>query len=337
MLKKDFRGEVWTNVDKGLMELMLRINSEEVDGKVGEDSYTAAAVAELQKQFEREIAVLWTMNGTAANIIALKALLSRFGSVIAAEQSHIGLYECGALEYNLGAKLLTARTTDAKLTPALIEGVIAEHKSHAYIPEVIAITQPTEMGTLYTVSELKAITDYAHSRGIRVFVDGARLGSALATLGISLGEMIGKTGIDAFTVGGTKAGAMLGEGVVFTDKSMLNAGSYILKQSMQHIDKSKFLGAQMLYLLEDDRWIKNFDHANKMAKMIEEGLTARGIEPYFPVESNMVFCKMEPELLEKIRRVYDLKYWFEDKKVVRICATFDTEESAVRELLSLLD
>ncbi len=112
-------------------------------------------------------------------------------------------------------------------------------------------------------------------------MDGARLGSALDSLGCTLREMIADTGVDVFTVGGTKAGAMFGEAVVFTDKNALSAGEYILKQSLQHFDKSKFLGVQMCTLFNDDRWVKNFDHANKMAKLLKKCLRQKGIKPYF--------------------------------------------------------
>ena len=137
-------------------------------------------------------------------------------------------------------------------------------------------------------------------KNMRLFIDGARLGSALASLGVTLKEMIAQTGVDAFTVGGTKAGAMFGEAVVFSDKSVLTAGDYILKQSLQHFDKSKFLGVQMLSLFQNERWIHNFDHANQMAKMLESKLKEKGIEIYYPVQSNMVFCVLDENTLSKI-------------------------------------
>ena len=337
MLNTGFRGEVWNNIDDKVLSDIVKINSEPVDGKVGQDSYTKKATAYLQSFFSREIAVSYTINGTAANIIALKSMLDRFGAVICAEQAHINTYECGALEYNLGNKILALPTEDAKITPEMIDKLLISHKSHGYYPQVIAITQPTELGTLYTLDQLRALAVYAHKKGMKLFVDGARLGSALAALKCTLREMMEETGVDVFTVGGTKAGAMFGEAVVFTDKNTLSAGDYMLKQSLQHFDKSKFLGVQMLSLFEDDRWIKNFDHANKMAKLLEERLTQKGIEIYFPVESNMVFCVIEKDVLEKVREVFDLKYWFEDKKVVRIATTFATTEQDVLKLAELTD
>ena len=336
MLNKSFRGEVWNNIDSKVLEELVRINDEPVDGKVGQDKYTAKATEHLQSFFDTEISVLYTINGTAANIIALKAMLDRFGTIICAEQAHINTYECGALEYNLGNKILTIPTENAKITPEMIDRLLFAHKSHQYCPQVISITQPTELGTVYTIDELKVLVQYAHSKGMKLFIDGARLGSALASLNCTIREMMAETGVDAFTVGGTKAGAMFGEAVVFTDKNTLSAGDYILKQSLQHFDKSKFLGSQMLTLFENDRWIKNFGHANKMAKLLEEQLGLKGIYPYFPVESNVLFCVIEESILEKLRTVYDLKYWFEDKKVVRITTTFSTTEEDVFGLVNLI-
>lgn len=337
MAKKDFRGEVWNNVDERVMSELMRINAEEVDGKVGHDRYTAAANEYLQSFFDGKIEVIYTINGTAANIIGLKALLSSYGSVICAEQAHINTYECGALEYNLGNKILTITSEDAKITPAMIDELLVLHASHGYYSQVVAITQPTELGAVYTVEEIRALADYAHEKGMKLFVDGARLGAALAALGVTLREMMADTGVDVFTVGGTKAGAMFGEAVVFTEGSIPTASEYMLKQSMQHIDKSKFLGAQMLCLFENDRWVKNFAHANDMAKLLEARLLEKGIEIYFPVQSNMVFCVLDKEALAKANKVYDLKYWYPDKKVARIATTFATKAEDVLRLVDAME
>lgn len=336
MANKTFLGEVWNNIDPFVLAELSRANEEAVDGKVGKDSYTARATAYLQSFFGGEAAVLYTINGTAANIVALKALLDRYGTVICAEQAHINTYECGALEYNLGNKILSIPTEDAKITPLMIDALLEKHKSHQYLPQVVVITQPTEMGTLYSVDEIRELAAYAHAKNMRLFVDGARLGSALATLGVSIREMLAETQVDAFTVGGTKAGAMFGEAVVFRDRSLLKAGDYILKQSLQHFDKSKFLGVQMLALFQNERWIRNFDHANKMAKLLEGLLREKNIPIYYPVESNMVFCVMEQDILSKVCAEYDLKYWYADKRVVRIATTFATTEEDVARLVSLI-
>ena len=336
MTSKIFRGEVWNNIDPFVLSEISRINTEDVDGKVGNDKYTAKATAYLQSFFDRKITVLYTINGTAANIVALKAMLDRFGTVICAEQAHINTYECGALEYNLGNKILSIPTFDAKIDPDMIERLLKKHESHQYIPQVIAITQPTELGTVYTLDEIKELSKYAHKKNMKLFVDGARLGSALAALRVSLREMMADTGVDVFTVGGTKAGAMFGEAVVFTEEMPAARGDYIAKQSMQHFDKSKFLGAQIAALFEDDRWITNFANANNMAKLLASKLKEKEIEIYYPVESNMVFCVIDEETLSRVRQKYDLKYWYEDKHVVRITTTFATAEDDIMRLSSAL-
>ena len=328
MAKKDFRGEVWNNIDPAVLSEIVKINSEAVDGKVGKDSYTARATEYLQSFFEEKISVLYTINGTAANIVALKAMLAPYGSVVCAEQTHIDTHECGALEYNTGAKIIT---------PESIQKALDARAGQQLHPQVVVITQPTELGTLYTLDEISKLADYAHGHGMKLFIDGARIGSALASLGVTLKEMIADTGVDVFTVGGTKAGAMFGEAVVFVHGEDLIEGDYILKQSMQHLDKSKFLGAQMLCLFEGDRWIKNFANANKMAKLIAQELTQRGIELYLPVESNTVFCILDEEQLAKMRSEYDLSYWYADRKVVRITASFSTTEDDDKRLMSTLD
>lgn len=336
MQEKAFRGEVWNNIDPVVLERIVQINTEPVDGKVGQDSYTAKADRYLQSFFEQEIGVLYTINGTAANVVALKGMLDRFGSVVCAQQAHINTHECGAVEYNLGNKILPIPTADGKLTPIMVEEMLRQRAGEQYCPQVLAITQPTELGALYTVEEIRALAEYAHGKGMQLFIDGARLGAALAALGVSIREMLAETGVDVFTVGGTKAGAMFGEAVVFSHKAQLKQGDYILKQSMQHFDKSKFLGAQMLALFENDRWIRNFDHANKMAKRLGELLTEKGIPLYLPVESNMVFCVLEEEQLEKMCACYDLKYWFQEQKVVRIATTFATEEAEIMQLVNCI-
>ena len=337
MAKKDFRGEVWNNIDPAVLSEIVKINSEAVDGKVGNDSYTARATEYLQSFFEEKISVLYTINGTAANIVALKAMLAPYGSVVCAEQTHIDTHECGALEYNTGAKIITAPSSDAKLTPESIQKALDARAGQQLHPQVVVITQPTELGTLYTLDEISKLADYAHGHGMKLFIDGARIGSALASLGVTLKEMIADTGVDVFTVGGTKAGAMFGEAVVFVHGEDLIEGDYILKQSMQHLDKSKFLGAQMLCLFEGNRWIKNFANANKMAKLIAQELTQRGIELYLPVESNMVFCILDEKTLEKMNSEFSLTYWYADRKVVRITATFSTTEEDVKKLISTID
>ena len=335
MGSKDFNGEVWTNTHPKVLEAIASINEELVDGKVGNDRFTQNAYRLLQEQFEGKIYAMMTFNGTAANILALKSMLHSWSAVICAGCTHLNVYECGALEYMLGNKVLTAESRDGKLTPALVEELLERTKNYKYNPEVLVITQPTELGVLYTCEELKTLCDYAHGKGMYVYLDGARLAHAVAALNTDLHTMIEATGIDAFSFGGTKAGAMFGEIVVFLREEFGKNLAYSQKQSLQHMDKSKFLGVQMECLLKEDLWLKTAGHANAMAKLLAEKLAEKGIAPYFPVDTNMVFCTLTPEQFAKVTSVYDLHYWEESEGLVRFAATHETTPEKIETLISL--
>jgi len=336
MLRKDFRGEVWTNVHPSILEYVMEINSEPIEGGVGYDKYSLNAIKLMQDQFKDPIYALYTLNGTAANIIALKTMLNSYSSVICAKESHVNVYECGAIEYNVGTKMIVAESENGKLTVQSIEKAILENKKYKIIPKVITITEPTELGTVYTVEEMKSITDYAHKNGMYVYIDGARLSVACSYLDMSIGELIEKSDVDAFSFGGTKAGALFGEMVIFRRKEFSYALDYILKQSMQHLDKSKFLGAQIEYLLKTELWRENALKGIEMAKYLEMKLIEKGIKIEYPVESNMVFCYMTDEQLQNVTKEFDLHYWNVFDKSVRLCTTFDTKKEAIDDFIKLL-
>ena len=336
MGSKDFNGEVWTNTHPKILEAMAAINQEIVDGKVGNDRFTQNAYRLLQQQFCGQIYALMAFNGTAANLLALKAMLHSWSVVISAGCTHINVYECGATEYMLGNKVITTESEDGKLSPALVEALLDSTKNYKYHPEVMVITQPTELGVLYTCEELKALCDYAHGKGMYVYLDGARLAHAAAALNTDLHTMIEATGIDAFSFGGTKAGAMFGEMVVFLREEFAKNMDYSQKQSLQHMDKSKFLGVQLECLLKDGLWLETAGHANAMARLLAEKLEQKGILPYFPVDTNMVFCCLTPAQYAAVTAEYDLHYWEESKGLVRFAATHETTPEKIERLVSLL-
>lgn len=336
MLRRDFRGEVWTNIYSEVLNAIVTANAEIVDGDFGEDGYSVRAAQLVQNYFKEIIYTTYTINGTAANIIALKCMLNDYSTVLCAEQAHINNCECGALEYNLGNKILSAETPDGKLTPIILDKLILKQKKYKYLPRVIAITQPTELGTLYSLKELKTLCDYAHARGMYLYIDGARIANALTALGVTLTEMIENTGVDAFTVGCTKSGAMFGEMVVLRRKEFANNLFYVQKQSMQHFDKSKFLGVQAEYLLKSGAWLENAKKANASAKVLEKKLKEKGLKIFYPVETNMVFCVLSEEQLKKITQVFDLHYWDVFNNVVRIATTYLTDEKVIDELVALI-
>ncbi|MBP5671632.1 MAG: aminotransferase class I/II-fold pyridoxal phosphate-dependent enzyme [Victivallales bacterium] len=336
MGRKDFRGEVWTTVHPKILERMVAVNDEPIDDNDGRDGHSRHAVELMQRFFKERIWTTFAINGTAANILALKSMLPRNGSIVCAAQTHVNTHECGAFEYTLGCKILDCECDDGKLTPDAVAARLKSAQRFGYRPQVVVVTQPTELGTMYSLEELKALCDFAHSRKMAVYVDGARIGNAVVALNTTLTELIEGTGVDAFSWGATKAGAMFGEMVVFRREEWGGSLPYLQKQSMQHLDKSQFLGVQAEYLLESGLWLENARLANQAAKRIEARLHEVGIPLRYPVETNMVFCILTPEQLKKVTKVFDAHYWDESTQIVRIAATYLTTDEAIAELASCL-
>lgn len=336
MSRKHFNGEVWTNTHPDIMLAMQRANELDVDGKVGHDGYSQEAVRLMQAAFDQPVTVTFTYNGTAANILALKSMLRPWDSVLCADCTHINTHEDGAVEHATGCKVLTVPSADGKLEPDDVQHALRQYSGYSYKPRVLVLTQPTEFGVLYTVDELSRLCSLAHENGMYVFVDGARLAHALEALDTTLQAMLGDTGVDAFTFGGTKAGLMFGEMVVFLRPEHGECIEYSQKQSLQHMDKSKFLGVQFAYLLRNEFWRTTAGHANRMAALLAEKLAARSMQPHFPVDTNMVFLRVTPEQLERIRTCFDLGYWDESIGLIRIAMTHDTQPEMIDRLIALL-
>ncbi|WP_343994733.1 threonine aldolase family protein, partial [Terrabacter terrae] len=228
----------------------------------GEDAYTAR----LQEVVARHVgdgAVTWPVfNGTGANVVALQALLPRWGAVVCAETAHINTDEGGAPERMGSIKLLTVPTPDGKLTPELVDrqawGFGDEHRAQ---PLVVSITQTTELGTCYTPDEVRAIADHAHSLGMRVHLDGARISNAAATLGTDIAAFTSEAGVDVVSLGGTKNGALAAEAVVVVDPELATDPTlgiiHVRKLSMQLASKMRFVSAQLVALYEGDLWLRS--------------------------------------------------------------------------------
>ena len=332
MIRKEFHGEPWGNVDPVVMEAILRANSEPVDAWDGKDRYTKQAIELVQRYFKDPIWAVMTVNGIGANMIALKAMLNRHETVVCADVTHVNSwYEAGAFEFTLGGKILTAAHENGKLTVQNLERTLQAHRRYGCVPKVVALSQSTEFGTVYTVEELKEICDFAHGNGLYVFVDGARLGYAMAALNVNLTQMIQVPDVDAFTIGGGKAGAMFGDMVVLRREQFGQNLEFIRKQSFQHFDKSKFLGVQMAALLEADRWLENGRKANAMVKLLAGQLEEKGLHSEYPVESNILFVQIPEE-----RMNFDLfSYSDPERQLVRFSATADVTEEDVQMLADL--
>ncbi len=272
----------------------------------GYDEYTEKAFDKFREHFGKDIDVYFVYNGTAANILGLKAVTDSFNSIICSEVSHLNVHECAGPENFIGCKLITIPTKDGKLTIEKIKPYVSGFgDQHIAQPKVISITQPTEFGTVYTPQEIKKIADFAHKNGLLLHMDGARICNAAAYLKLGLREITRDVGVDILSFGGTKNGMMFGEAVVFFNKKLSKNFIYIRKQGMQLASKMRFISAQFIAYLSDNLWLKNAEYANSMARYLYEKI--RGIpemEITQRVESNAVFVNIPKKYIFKLQRKY---------------------------------
>jgi len=331
---RSFASDNNASVHPEVLEAMRRVN----DGPAaayGEDPHTELAVEKLREQFGADVAVFFVFNGTGANVLSLQALTRPFHAVLCPESSHIYTDECGAPEKFTGCKLIPLAAPDGKLTLETVahayHGIGDQHHVQ---PRVISITQATEMGTVYRPAEIEALARFAHDRKMFLHVDGARIANAVAMLGpsVSLRQATRDLGVDVLSFGGTKNGLMGAEAVVFFRPELAENFLFVRKQGMQLQSKMRYMAAQMIALLTNDLWRRNAEHANRMARLLEEEIRKiPRIKIAFPVEANGVFAQIPRDAIPKILERYFFYMWIEEKSVVRLMCSFDTTEGDVRE------
>ena len=304
----------------------------------GEDEYSAKAIQDFKNIFGEDIEVFFVYNGTGANVLGLSAFLRPYQAVICAETAHINVDECGAIEKQSGSKLLTVPTFDGKLTIGLIENHMHGFGDpHHAQPKVISLTECTELGTVYTPEELKAICDYAHAHGMVVHMDGARLSNAVAYLGCPPRALTTDAGIDVLSFGGTKDGMMFGEAVVFFNTSTIAEVPFIRKQAMQLHSKTRFIAAQFSTVLKDGLWLKAAAHANRMAQMLaNEAENIPGVRITQEVQGNEIFAIIPRDKIKALQEKCFFYVWDENASEVRWVCSFDTTESDIIEFVNIL-
>lgn len=304
----------------------------------GADPFTDRATKTFQKHFGRNVAVYFVFGGTGANVLGIQAVTKSYHAVICAETAHINVDECGAPEKFTGCKLLSVPTSDGKLRVEQIKhflhGVGFEHHVQ---PRVISISQTTEMGTVYTKAEVKALANFAHSHDMLLHMDGARISNAAVSLNASFKELTGDVGVDVLSFGGAKNGMMYGEAVVFFDKKHAADFKYIRKQGMHLPSKMRFISAQFDALLSGDLWKRSATHANRMARLLANELEKLPqIKLTQPVEANGVFAIVPRKYIPAIMKKYFFYVWNEEISEVRLMTSFDTTEQDIDDLVSLV-
>jgi threonine aldolase len=307
----------------------------------GDDPWTVRAIAAVQLLVGGDAQVAFVWNGTGANVVGLSAVCRPWESVVCAESAHITTDECAAPEHIANVKLVTVLTPDGKLTPELVAPALSgfgfEH--HAQ-PRVISVSNVTELGTVYTPDELRALSKLAHSKGMLLHVDGARIANAAVSTGASMAELTSEAGVDVLSLGGTKNGMLCGEAVVLFGDSRTDALPYVRKQSAQLASKMRFVSAQFLAMYGTDLWRSCAANANAMASMLATGASTRGIGIPFPTQANEVFALIDDSAIAALQERFHFYAWeegvAENQSLVRWVTSWDTEAADVNALLSAL-
>jgi len=337
MNKRGFASDNNAGVHPEILKEIEAVNKGHVVG-YGNDIYTEQAKKLFKEQLGNDTEVFFVFTGTAANVLGISAVTRSWNSLIAAETAHLEQDECGAPEKFTGCKVLTVSTPDGKLTPELItkhlHGFDFEH--HAQ-PKIISITQSTEMGTVYSVPEIGKLADIAHSLGMYLHMDGARIANAAVSLGLPFKAFTTDAGVDVLSFGGTKNGMMTGEAVCFLKPGLSAGFKYVRKQGMQLASKMRFISAQYITYFHNDLWKKCATHANSMASLLAGKLNEIAqVKITQPVQANGVFVMMSKELAERMMNYYFFYPWNEKTSEYRLMTSWDTTEKDIDEFVKLL-
>jgi threonine aldolase len=319
------------------MDAIVKANHDHATG-YGDDPWTAAAVNRLKELFGEQATPFFVFNGTGANSVALQAVTRSYHSIICTQTAHIYADECGSPGRMTGCTLITVPAGDGKLSPEIIR----PHLQHFGVchhpqPKAVYLSQATELGTVYTVDEIKAIADLLHARGMYLHVDGARLANACAALNCSMRQLTVDAGVDILSLGGTKNGMMMGEAVISFRPELTEHLQYFRKQSAQLASKMRYLSAQFVPYLADDLWLANARQANRRAKELA------GILQSYPQvkftqkpESNQLFFTLPAEAAKKLAETYVFYYWNEAINEIRLVTSWDTSEEDIQALAQTL-
>ena len=327
---RTFASDNWAPAHPAVLAALAAANEGHVPA-YGYDPWTEGAVARFRALLGDDVAVFPVFNGTAANILCLEALLRPYEAVICADTAHIATDECGAPERYLGSKLLTVATSDGKLTPQLaatrLRGLGDEH--HAQ-PRAVSITQSTELGTVYTAAEVRALADWAHEHGLTLHMDGARIANAAAALGLGLRAATRDLGVDALSFGGTKNGAVGAEAVVLFRPGLADSMLFRRKQGMQLASKLRYPSAQLSALLDGDLWLANGRRANAMAARLATAVAdVPGVELTQPVQANAIFVRLPAAAIPRLQQHAFFHVYDEQTGLCRWMTAWDTAEADV--------
>jgi threonine aldolase len=324
-----------------VLEKLIATNLEQTVG-YGEDPYCFKAAQMIKEKCRRsDVEVHFLVGGTQTNLTLISAVLRPHQGVVTANTGHINVHESGAIE-STGHKVLALPSLDGKLTAAQIQQVYDDHYhdenyEHTVQPKLVYISNPTEIGTIYSQAELTALHETCRNNDLILYLDGARLGYALCAQDNDLDLPAIAQLCDAFYIGATKIGALFGEALVICNQRLKTDFRYIIKQKGGMLAKGRLLGVQFIALFEDDLYFDMASHANQMAMLIKAACSQKGYGFLIPSTTNQQFPILPNEVLEKLKEDYVFSFWQEiddHTSAVRFCTSWATQLNNVQQLIA---
>lgn len=331
-----FKNDYSEGAHPRILKALMDSNLEQLEG-YGEDLYSLQAIERMKQRIGRhDLDIHLIPGGTQTNLTAISAFLRPHEAAIAAHTGHILVHETGAIEAT-GHKILSIEVADGKLKASQIQPVLDAHTDeHMVKPKLVYISNPTEIGTIYTKAELKELHQFCVENNLYLYMDGARLGSALCAEGNDLDLADLPSLVDAFYIGGTKNGALLGEALVICRDSLKEDFRFHMKQKGALLAKGRLLGIQFFELFKDDLYFDLARHANRMAGLLREEISKAGFDFLVHSPSNQIFPILPDRLITELQKKYAFYVWSkvgEGRSAVRLVTSWATQESAVQEFI----
>jgi len=334
-----FKNDYSEGAHPAILESLLATNLIQQAG-YSEDRFCQEAIQKIKIAIQHpEAEIHFVSGGTQANLLVISSLLRPYESVIAAHSGHIAVHETGAIEAT-GHKVNTVHSSSGKLTPELIQPILDEHiDEHMVKPKLVYISNTTEIGSVYTKMELEILSQYCKQHGLLLFMDGARLASALTAKNNDLTLADLSTLVDVYYIGGTKNGALLGEAIVINNPMLITHFRYAIKQKGALLAKGRLLGIQFSTLFTDDLFFKIGAYANEQASKLAQAFLENGYSFLTEPASNQIFPILENSLISRLKEDYDFHIWQklgEHTAAIRLVTSWATSEEEVQKLINLI-
>ena len=319
----------------------LAANSAHQDRGYGADATTAEAISLIRARIRQpDAAVHFVATGTQANIVSLASMLKPYESVIAEYNGHIHVHETGSIEA-VGHKINCVAGLNGKLSPAEVQSVLDAHQDQQMVkPKAVYISQPTELGTLYSLSELQQLHAFCLSQNLYLYLDGARLGHALASDSADFGLHDIARHCDMFYIGGTKNGGLMGEAIVIVHPDLKTDFAYHLRQRGALLSKARSVSAQFVAFFRDNLYFENAAHANRLAQKLHNGLHELAVGFLHPTAANQLFPVLPDSLIAQLKTRYGFHVWCKagvpGHSVIRLVTSWSTPPEAIDEFLATL-